>query len=104
MEITKGKCKVEITPSGIDVWSDNQCICIVDTNNDEANAELITEAFNVTNETGKSPRQLADENRDMDKELDIVHGCLTELYNFDVSLPIVKACLDKIEAINRTTK
>ena len=28
----------------------------------ELNAELIIEAFNVANETGKTPRQLADEN------------------------------------------
>ena len=31
----------------------------------KSNAELICEAFNVSNETGKTPRQLADENKEL---------------------------------------
>ena len=37
-----------------------------------ANAELICEAFNVTNETGKSPRQLADEKKELLELLDLI--------------------------------
>lgn len=35
------------------------------TEEDEANAELIKEAFNVTNETGKTPRQLLEQMDDL---------------------------------------
>lgn len=44
-------------------------ICYTDTPHKtfeaEANAKLIAEAGNVTNETGKTPRQLADENKEL---------------------------------------
>lgn len=35
-----------------------------------------------------------------DKELDIVHNALLECYNFDTTLPIVRAALDKINELN----
>lgn len=57
-------CEIQISEN------DNHGICTVNANNRSAseanaNAELICEAFNVTNETGKSPRQLADENKEL---------------------------------------
>jgi len=33
----------------------------------------------------------------MDKELDIVHECLTELYNVELVEPKIKQCLDRIK-------
>ena len=35
--------------------------------------------------------------KNMDKELDIVHECLTELYEYDNIYPIIKKCLNRIE-------
>lgn len=35
-----------------------------------------------------------------DKELDIVHQCLTELYNYDNITPIIQKCLKEIEKLN----
>lgn len=35
----------------------------------------------------------------MDKELDIVHEALTELYNLDAAVPIIKAALARIDAL-----
>ena len=40
------------------------------TDNVYANAELIAEAFNVTHETGRTPRQLADERAELIAALD----------------------------------
>lgn len=37
----------------------------------------------------------------MDKELDLVHACLTELYEIDKAAPIIKKCLDKIEKLQK---
>lgn len=34
-----------------------------------------------------------------DKELDLVHNCLTELYNIDAAVPVIKECLNKIKAL-----
>ncbi len=42
-------------------------------------AELIAEAFNVTHETGKTPRQLADELKDASIALQLVKGFLEDL-------------------------
>ena len=36
---------------------------------ERSDAELIAEAFNVTHETGKTPRQLADENAELKRSL-----------------------------------
>ena len=38
----------------------------------EKQIKFIVEAFNVTNETGKSPRQLADENKELLELLDLI--------------------------------
>ena len=38
-------------------------------------------------------------NKIQDKELDILHNCITELYNIDSNLPIIKSALDKIKNI-----
>jgi len=35
----------------------------------------------------------------MDKELDILHEAITELYNLDENVPIIKAALAKIDEI-----
>ena len=35
----------------------------------------------------------------MDKELDIVHEALTELYNLDAAVPIIKDALARIDAL-----
>jgi len=43
--------------------------------------------------------QLVDEADKADKELDIVHGCLTKLYNIESNTQIIKSTLDEIERI-----
>lgn len=66
-----------------------------------ANAQLIAEAGNVTQETGKTPRQLAEENKMLLHALKIIDGAyatggLTGLLKEEIS--IMK------EAINKATK
>ena len=48
-------------------------------------------------ELGTLIYQLVDEADKADRELDIVHGCITELYDFDLNLPIIKQALSDIE-------
>ena len=50
-------------------------------------------------ELGTLIYELVDETDKADKELDIVHGCLTELYNIDLNTPIIKKALADIEQI-----
>ena len=49
-------------------------------------------------ELGTLLYQLVDEADKADKELDIVHGCITELYNIELNVPMIKKALDDIEA------
>lgn len=49
-------------------------------------------------ELGTLLYQLVDEAEKADKELDIVHGCITELYNTELNVPIIKKALGDIEA------
>ena len=71
MKHTSGKASFDNNIGCKDVYAGNNKIAICFTtgiNNesqDKANAELICEAFNVANETGKTPRQLADENKEL---------------------------------------
>jgi len=37
--------------------------------------------------------------KNADKELDIVHEALTELYNLDSNIPIIKKALDRIDKL-----
>lgn len=80
MKHTKGKCEFEQTEkveSGLDIIikSGNNIIGWIyrssEMDKDEylANAELICEAFNVTNETGFTPRQLADQKAELLEQL-----------------------------------
>ena len=75
--ITKGE--FEVSPNNVEVGDSlfvkvenhGSAICQIYTNNKSVksieqavcNAELIAETFNVANETGKTPRQLAEENK-----------------------------------------
>jgi hypothetical protein len=36
-----------------------------------------------------------------DKELDILHNCITDLYNIDENIERIKKCLDDIEKTDR---
>jgi hypothetical protein len=36
-----------------------------------------------------------------DKELDILHSCITDLYNIDENIERIKKCLDDIEKTDR---
>ena len=65
MKITKEKCCVYSktlikSESGEQIATANSMI-----DEAEANAELIAEAFNVANETGRSPRELAEINKQL---------------------------------------
>ena len=64
----------------------------------KAYMELICEAFNVANETGKTPRQLADENKEL------LEACKTLMTSIDSGMDVIKS-LDKATiAIHNATK
>jgi len=70
MKHTTGKCAVSF--SGSDDFSfaviaeDGGSIChVTKWSEDKANANLIAEAFNVANETGYTPRQLANQKAEL---------------------------------------
>ncbi len=77
MKHTKGECITKYREAaGWEVYNeDGNTICsmgwyqfhnsAMNPEIEEANAKLITEAFNVTNETGYAPRQLADQKADL---------------------------------------
>jgi hypothetical protein len=50
-------------------------------------------------ELGRLIYQLVDEAEKADKELDIVHGCITELYNIELNIPRIKKALSDIEQL-----
>ena len=65
MEITKGICtKTSRHGGSFYIETEKETICKMERGfHSEANAQLITEAFSVANETGFSPRQLAERNK-----------------------------------------
>lgn len=68
----------------------------------KANAKLIAEAGTVTNETGKTPRQLADENKELLKAITIAEKYL---YNADRELKSGKTLRQIVqEAIKKATE
>ena len=73
-----------------------------------ANAKLICEAFNVTNETGKSPRQLADENKELLKAHHHLVGVQKEFGTDSNNRQILRVEQKDwkliLEAINKATK
>jgi DNA replication initiation complex subunit (GINS family) len=50
---------------------------------------------------GKLIRKLIDEAELMDKELDLLHGTMTQLYENDKNVPEIKSCLDKIQELQK---
>lgn len=50
-------------------------------------------------EESKKYDALQKEAKKMDRELDIVHECLTELYDYEIVLPIIKKYLDRIDTV-----
>lgn len=50
-------------------------------------------------ELGPLLRKLVDEADRADKELDILHNCITELYEIDLVYPIIKKALKEIEQL-----
>ncbi len=45
--------------------------------------------------------KLVDKADRADKELDIIHACLTELYETDINSKKIKEALDKVENLNK---
>lgn len=43
--------------------------------------------------------ELVNEADKADKELNIVHGCITDLYEIDINIPLIKSALAKIEQL-----
>lgn len=67
---TKGRAVIEETIAGFSVGIEHTDLFICTeiglfTGNGEADAALIAEAFNVANETGRTPRQLAEERAEL---------------------------------------
>lgn len=54
---------------------------------------------NRMGELGPLLRKLVDEADRADKELDILHNCITELYEIDLVYPIIKKALKEIEQL-----
>jgi len=50
-------------------------------------------------ELGQTIYDLINKAERVDKELTVVHNCLTELYNFDVNIELIKSTLDEIESM-----
>lgn len=50
-------------------------------------------------ELGTLIYQLVDEADKADKELDILHGCITELYDIELNIPKIKKALSDIEQL-----
>ena len=50
-------------------------------------------------ELGTLIYQLVDEADKADKELDIVHGCITGLYDIELNVPRIKKALSDIEQL-----
>ncbi len=64
-------------------------------------AELCISQFkNQLEEKNKEVERLKAENNRFNKELDIVHRCLTELCDIDTIYPVIRRCLDEIELLN----
>jgi len=98
MKHTKGKWIARINNIGIDIVEEKSGFGIVDLGNErilndcdypieeaKANAKLIAEAGTVTNETGYTPRQLADQKAELLEALDelrIAVGNMTEWDRF----------------------
>jgi hypothetical protein len=53
----------------------------------------------IGNQLGSLIYKLVDESSKADKELDIVHNCITKLYDTELNIPTIKECLSKIEKI-----
>lgn len=74
----------------------------------KANAELIAEAFNVTNETGKTPRQLAEINKELLKVSIVMQGRMEQLINVtptgDLRNCLTDENIEAFAAIHNATK
>lgn len=64
-------------------------------------AKLICETFNVTQETGKTPRQLADENKML---LEALQGLVEKCLNSDGYAQKYTELFNAQQAINKATK
>ena len=51
-------------------------------------------------ELGQTIYDLINEAERADKELTIVHNCLTELYNLDANAKLIKSTLDEVESLS----
>jgi hypothetical protein len=51
-------------------------------------------------ELGTLLYKLVDEAEKADKELDIVHACITELYDFELNIPKIKKALNDIAELS----
>lgn len=109
---TKGKWAIIETNNviGIEQPDKNQEICIIrkntydpaDDTQAHANAKLIAEAGTVANETGKTPRQLADLNKKLLNALEVA-VCLIERLNIKHGRPTGEM-RDTIVKLNKTIK
>lgn len=63
----------------------------------DANAELIAEAFNIANETGKSPRTLADENKELLEALTKLYSSIDSCV--DITPELLLKCNQTIQKV-----
>ena len=103
MEITKGEASIsESGNPAFDICivaEDGGSICHITKWPDaEANAKLITEAFNVANETGYSPRELADINAEL------LEACKSLLSCIDSGMDVMESMDKGHQAIQKSTK
>lgn len=53
----------------------------------------------IAGKCGQNVFKLVAEAEKADKELDILHECIMDLYNLDAALPTIKKYLDKIDKL-----
>lgn len=83
------------------VISDGRKICGGSNKLNGTDAALIVEAFNVKQETGKTPRQLADENQTLSDIVQKLAGARRSTYRSGLEENIVHSVLRKAEEFVR---
>ena len=112
-KITQGTFRVAEEIAGEGIWveggnpdePDEICHCTVSSlfrEEAQANAELIVEAFNVTNETGRTPRQLAEDRQELQDALRQSQDLLAEAYHHARSGSLLWEHFPRVNARNLT--
>ena len=104
--ISTGELEVN-DDNAIDCDNKRIAIALYNGSNEEchANAKLIAEAGTVTNECGKTPRELLSENKELLKSLIYVTGMLSRRINEIELLDVERMIMDEIrDVVKKSTE